>query len=214
MSEKLEQRAVDEGLGDYEHTKQQNITRVEEVDLSAYHFTDEENRAVVRKFDWHVRGSPPCPPASAYDADRSFRSSGVRSWLSPSAHLTKSRVLLVQLAGSKQCLQRQIRQYDRYGYAFLALSWFQSLKPTQVDLHFPTNGYALMLTAFYVADSVLVVPGVMLTRKIGPRWTIPGYMIGWGSMAMINAGCNNFGGAVTVRFCEGCSKPTGERVRS
>ena len=55
MSEKVEARAVQEGLGDYEHTKQQNITRVDEVDLSVYHFTDEENKAVVRKFDWHVR---------------------------------------------------------------------------------------------------------------------------------------------------------------
>lgn len=58
-----------------------------------------------------------------------------------------------------------------------------------------------MLSLFYIPFSTLAIPGVMLTRKIGPKWTIPGYMIGWGTMAMVNAACVNFAGAVIVRLC-------------
>ncbi|KAK4687543.1 hypothetical protein P7C73_g2583, partial [Tremellales sp. Uapishka_1] len=71
------------------------------------------------------------------------------------------------------------------------------------DLHFPKNGYTIMLSIFYVPFCTLVVPGVMLTRKVGPQWTLPGYMIGWGSLAMINAACKDFGSAVAVRFLLG-----------
>ena len=44
------------GLKDEEHAHQKGITKVEEVDLSAYHYTEEESKSVVRKFDWHVCG--------------------------------------------------------------------------------------------------------------------------------------------------------------
>ena len=67
------------------------------------------------------------------------------------------------------------------------------------DLHFPPNGYGIMLSVFYVPFCTLVVPGVMLTRAIGPKWTIPGYMIGWGAMAMVGAGALNFGGQLATR---------------
>lgn len=59
-----------------------------------------------------------------------------------------------------------------------------------------------MLSLFYITFSTLAVPGVMLTRKIGPRWTIPGYMMGWGAMAMLNAACTNFAGVLIVRLCK------------
>lgn len=57
-----------------------------------------------------------------------------------------------------------------------------------------------MLSTFYITFSTLAVPGVMLTRKIGPRWTIPGYMIGWGAMAMLNTACRTFAGVLVVRL--------------
>lgn len=75
------------------------------------------------------------------------------------------------------------------------------LTPISDDLHFPANGYAIMLSVFYVPFCVLVVPGVMLTRKIGPRWTIPGYMMGWGAMAMIAAAAKSFASQLVVRLC-------------
>lgn len=58
-----------------------------------------------------------------------------------------------------------------------------------------------MLSTFYITFSTLAIPGVMLTRKIGPRWTIPGYMIGWGTMAMLNTACKTFAGVLVVRLC-------------
>ncbi|WVQ75734.1 hypothetical protein IAR50_005365 [Cryptococcus sp. DSM 104548] len=71
------------------------------------------------------------------------------------------------------------------------------------DLNFPDEGYSLMLTVTFIPFCMLVIPGVMLTRKIGPRWTVPGYMIGWGSMAMISAACTNFGSILAVRLLLG-----------
>lgn len=57
-----------------------------------------------------------------------------------------------------------------------------------------------MISTFCITFSTLAIPGVMLTRKIGPHWTIPGYMIGWGMMAMLNAACKNFAGVLVVRL--------------
>lgn len=36
------------------HTDQINATRVEDVNLSAYAYTEEESRRIVRLFDWHI----------------------------------------------------------------------------------------------------------------------------------------------------------------
>lgn len=71
------------------------------------------------------------------------------------------------------------------------------------DLHFPYNGYGIMLSVFYITFSTMAIPGVLLTRKIGAKWTVPGYMAGWGLMATVNAGCRNFGGVVAVRLILG-----------
>lgn len=59
-----------------------------------------------------------------------------------------------------------------------------------------------MLSVFYVTFSTMAIPGVLLTRKIGTKWTVPGYMAGWGLMATINAGCHNFGGVLAVRLSQ------------
>ena len=63
-----------------------------------------------------------------------------------------------------------------------------------------------MLSVFYVPFCALVVPGVMLTRKIGAKWTIPGYMGGWGAMAMINAAATDFASSLVIRVCKLCSQ--------
>ena len=59
-----------------------------------------------------------------------------------------------------------------------------------------------MLSVFYVPFCTLVVPGVFLTRKFGPNWTLPGYMLAWGALVMINAGVKNFAGTLVVRLCK------------
>ncbi|ORY24762.1 major facilitator superfamily domain-containing protein [Naematelia encephala] len=127
--------------------------KVEDVDLSAYQFTEEESKRIVRKFDLHILP--------------------FIWWCYLFNSLDRSNVSNAKSDGMTK------------------------------DLHFPSNGYSTMLSVFYVPFCVLVVPGVMLTRKIGPRWTIPGYMIGWGSMAMLSAACKNFGGMLAVRIILG-----------
>ncbi|KAJ7469299.1 major facilitator superfamily domain-containing protein [Mycena galericulata] len=52
------------------------------------------------------------------------------------------------------------------------------------------------------------VVGGFLTRRFGPTRMLPTYMLGWASMALINAAARNFDGIVTMRFFlgmfEGC----------
>lgn len=38
------------------HDTQQHVQEVGDVDLSAYDYTEEESRRIVRKLDWHVSG--------------------------------------------------------------------------------------------------------------------------------------------------------------
>lgn len=119
-------------------------------------------------------------------------------------------VLPFQLTGPEQRFERQIRWHDKCVSTISNPRDLESISEIltnrsfarTADLNFPTNGYAMMLSLFYITFSTLAVPGVMLTRKIGPRWTIPGYMIGWGSMAMLNAACTNFAGVLVVRLCK------------
>ena len=69
-------------------------------------------------------------------------------------------------------------------------------------MHFPNNGYRTLLSVFYVPFCTLVVPGVMLTRKIGPKYTLPGYMFGWGALCLINSAVKNFAESLVVRLSE------------
>ncbi|OWZ26829.1 high-affinity nicotinic acid transporter [Cryptococcus neoformans AD2-60a] len=67
------------------------------------------------------------------------------------------------------------------------------------DLNFPNNGYSTMLCVYFTCLCAFGVPGLWLTRKIGPSYTIPGIMFGWGSMAMVNAAVNNYASCLAVR---------------
>ncbi|WVQ67994.1 uncharacterized protein L199_006200 [Kwoniella botswanensis] len=125
----------------------------DKYDFSAYAYTEEESRAVVRKLDWHIL------------------------------------------------------PFIFFGYLFNALdrnniSNAKSGGMTE-DLRFPQDGYRTLLCIFFIPFTIGVVPMVMLTRRVGPRYTIPGYMLGWGIMAVLGAACTNFGGAVAVRFVQG-----------
>ena len=44
-----------------------------------------------------------------------------------------------------------------------------------------------MLTVFYIPFCLMAYPGTYLTKRFGPNTMLPIYMIGWGSMAKINA---------------------------
>ncbi|KAK8870117.1 hypothetical protein IAR55_000687 [Kwoniella newhampshirensis] len=139
----------------YPEDKEEALHKVEEVepDVLGHAFTEEESRAIVRKFDWHILP--------------------FIWWCYLFNSLDRNNVSNARSDGMT------------------------------TDLHFPKNGYGTMLSVFYVPFCVLVVPGVMLTRKIGPRITIPGYMLGWGAMAMINVACRSFASVLVVRLLLG-----------
>jgi hypothetical protein len=59
-----------------------------------------------------------------------------------------------------------------------------------------------MLSVFYIPFATLVVPGVMITRKVGPHWSLPAMMMGWGAMATINAAAGSFAGCLVIRLCK------------
>lgn len=71
------------------------------------------------------------------------------------------------------------------------------------DLHFVGNQYNVMLSAFFVPFCTMAIPGALMTKRFGPHRMLPLYMIGWGSMAMLNAACKNYGGVVAVRMILG-----------
>ncbi|WWC89619.1 uncharacterized protein L201_004544 [Kwoniella dendrophila CBS 6074] len=71
------------------------------------------------------------------------------------------------------------------------------------DLHFPNEGYGIMISINNIPWVLMVVPMVILSRKIGPKFTIPGYMISWGIMVLINAAVKNFAGVLVTRFLLG-----------
>ncbi|KAJ7445260.1 major facilitator superfamily domain-containing protein, partial [Mycena latifolia] len=68
------------------------------------------------------------------------------------------------------------------------------------DLGLEGNQYNSVLTTMTVMFASCAIVGGFLTRRFGPTRMLPLYMLGWGSMALINAGARNFGGIVVIRF--------------
>ncbi|WRT66064.1 uncharacterized protein IL334_003016 [Kwoniella shivajii] len=135
------------------HHDQKDATKVEDIDFSAYDYTPEENRSLVRKLDLHIL------------------------------------------------------PYIWAGYLFNALDRnnLSNAKSDGMtnDLHFPNEGYGIMISINNIPWVLFVIPMVMLSRKVGPKYTIPGYMIAWGSMVMINCAVKNFAGTLVTRFLLG-----------
>ncbi|WRT66075.1 uncharacterized protein IL334_003028 [Kwoniella shivajii] len=67
------------------------------------------------------------------------------------------------------------------------------------DLHFPTDGYAIVLSIFYVFFSFCGIPAMILTRYFGAHRTLPLFMLGFGSMSMINAAAPNLASSIVIR---------------
>ncbi|KAJ7086207.1 major facilitator superfamily domain-containing protein [Mycena epipterygia] len=68
------------------------------------------------------------------------------------------------------------------------------------DLGLKGNQYNSVLTTMTVMFATCAILGGFLTRRFGPTRMLPIYMLGWGSMALINASAHNFGGIVAIRF--------------
>ncbi|KAJ7667034.1 major facilitator superfamily domain-containing protein [Mycena rosella] len=68
------------------------------------------------------------------------------------------------------------------------------------DLALTGNQYNSVLTTMTVMFASCAVLGGFLTRRFGPTRMLPIYMLGWGSMALINVAARNFGGIIAIRF--------------
>ncbi|KAJ6592796.1 major facilitator superfamily domain-containing protein [Mycena capillaripes] len=68
------------------------------------------------------------------------------------------------------------------------------------DLGLKGNQYNSVLTTMTVMFASCAVVGGFLTRRFGPPRMLPIYMLGWGSMALINIGARSFGGIVVIRL--------------
>lgn len=68
------------------------------------------------------------------------------------------------------------------------------------DLHLVGNQYNNVLTVLSLMFATMAICGGFVTKRFGPPRMLPIYMLGWGSMAMINAAVKDYGGIVAVRF--------------
>ncbi|KAL1306328.1 hypothetical protein AAFC00_005047 [Neodothiora populina] len=71
------------------------------------------------------------------------------------------------------------------------------------DLNFVGNEYSLLLLLFYIPNGLLDLPLNMLTKRFSGRVMLPTFMLGWGSMALIQCAPTSFGGLLAVRLILG-----------
>ncbi|KKY22254.1 putative permease of the major facilitator superfamily [Diplodia seriata] len=75
-----------------------------------------------------------------------------------------------------------------------------------VDLGFVNNQYSILVMVFYVPFCGLCLPANLVTRKFEPKFFLVGFMLCWGTMAMICAACKNFAQILVVRILLGIAE--------
>ncbi|KAM0435990.1 hypothetical protein ACHAPT_002882 [Fusarium lateritium] len=75
-----------------------------------------------------------------------------------------------------------------------------------VDLKFTKYEYNILVSVFYIPYCALTVPANMLTRKLSARWTLPCYLLFWGSTVILSPACKNFGGLAALRILLGMAE--------
>ncbi|KAG0633780.1 major facilitator superfamily domain-containing protein [Tuber brumale] len=74
------------------------------------------------------------------------------------------------------------------------------------DLGFTGNQYNILLSVFYVPYVLCAPPVGMLGKKYGPSRVLPISMLTFGSMTLLGAACETFGGMMTVRVILGIAE--------
>ncbi|KAL2680975.1 hypothetical protein Neosp_008578 [[Neocosmospora] mangrovei] len=75
-----------------------------------------------------------------------------------------------------------------------------------VDLGFTKYEYNILVSVFYVPYCALTVPANMLTRKLSARWTLPCYLLFWGTTVILSPACKNFAGLAALRILLGMAE--------
>ncbi|KAK1957399.1 major facilitator superfamily transporter [Colletotrichum sublineola] len=71
------------------------------------------------------------------------------------------------------------------------------------DLGFVGEQYSLLILLFYIPNGLCDLPLNLLTKRYSGRMVLPGLMVGWGAMALLQAACKNFGGMLAIRLILG-----------
>ncbi|KAE8551775.1 hypothetical protein EYB25_005665 [Talaromyces marneffei] len=71
------------------------------------------------------------------------------------------------------------------------------------DLGLVGNQYSLLLILFYIPYSIFGIPATILAKQYSSALVIPLLVLGWGSLAMIQAAAKDFGGMMACRIILG-----------
>ncbi|KAI8407718.1 hypothetical protein FOFC_13159 [Fusarium oxysporum] len=71
------------------------------------------------------------------------------------------------------------------------------------DLNFKGEEFSLLIVLFYVPNGLCDLPLNLLLKKFSGRIMLPSLMVGWGSMALLQAACKNFAGMLAIRLLLG-----------
>lgn len=71
------------------------------------------------------------------------------------------------------------------------------------DLGFTGNQYNIIVSIFFIPYVLLAPPVAMVGKKFGPHRILPIMMFGFGSMTLLMAAAQNFGGVFALRFILG-----------
>ncbi|KAH8647730.1 major facilitator superfamily domain-containing protein [Xylariales sp. PMI_506] len=71
------------------------------------------------------------------------------------------------------------------------------------DLGFKANQYSLLVLLFYIPNAICDLPLNMLTKKFSGKIVLPGLMVSWGAMALLQNAAKNWGGLLVLRLLLG-----------
>nr|RBR00763.1 hypothetical protein FVER53263_10998 [Fusarium verticillioides] len=71
------------------------------------------------------------------------------------------------------------------------------------DLNFKGEEFSLLILLFYVPNGLCDLPLNLLLKRFSGRIMLPSLMVGWGSMALLQAACKNFAGMLAIRLLLG-----------
>ena len=74
------------------------------------------------------------------------------------------------------------------------------------DLNFAPGQYNLLVSIFFVPYVVFAPPVTILGKKFGAARVLPILMFTFGSMTLLSAAANNFGGLFALRFFLGMAE--------
>ncbi|KAH7133722.1 major facilitator superfamily domain-containing protein [Dactylonectria macrodidyma] len=107
-----------------------------------------------------------------------------------------------------------VRKMDLYLLPYLSIMYFfnsvdrsnlgnAETDGMSTDLNFVGEQYSLLILLFYVPNGLCDLPLNLLTKRFSGRIMLPGLMLGWGALSMIQVACKGFASLLVVRLLIG-----------